>query len=96
MVFQHILWMYVCLRLLGSEPAVPLPGVTLFEYAATLEIQYCELRISAGASASREAREHAHDLIRMLGLPQAAEPLPPSLLPLLLRHPAKFAISCTT
>ena len=93
MVFQHILWMYVCLRLLGSEPALPPPGVTLFEYAASLEIQYCQLRISAGAAASREARELTDNLIHMLGLPQAAEPLPPSLLPLLLRHAAKFAIS---
>ena len=55
MAFQHILWMYVCLRLLGSEPVVPSPGVALFEYAATLEMQYCELRISAGAAASRQA-----------------------------------------
>jgi hypothetical protein len=93
MVFQHILWMYVCLRLLGSEPAFPLPGVTLFEYAATLEIQYCELRISAGAAARREARELTHNLIHVLGLPQAAEPLPPSLLPVLLRYPTGFPTS---
>ena len=88
MGFQHILWMYVCLRLLGREPAVPLPGVTLFEYAASLEIQYCRLRICAGAAASLQARELTHNLIHMLGLPQAAEPLPPCLLPLLLRHVA--------
>lgn len=90
MIFQHILWMYVCLRLLGSEPVAPSPGVTLLEYAATLEIQYCRLRISTGAAASLSARELTHNLIHMLGLPQAAEPLPSSLMPLLLRHPIKL------
>ena len=57
MVFEHILWMFVCLRLLGSEPAAPCVGMTLFAYAAELEIQYCRLWISAGAAASSEARE---------------------------------------
>ena len=88
MVFEHILWMFVCLRLLGSEPAAPSPGTTLFAYAAELEIQYCRLRISAGAAASSEARELTRDLIGILGLPQAAEPLPPTLLPLLCRNAA--------
>ncbi len=85
MVFEHILWMFVCLRLLGSEPAAPTPDVTLCEYAAELELQYFRLRISAGAAASRQARELTRNLIGILGLPQAAEPLPPSLLPLLFR-----------
>jgi len=29
MVFKHILWMFVCLRLLGSEPSAPSSGLTL-------------------------------------------------------------------
>ena len=83
MVFEHILWMFACLRLLGSEPVNPSPGMTVFAYAAELELQYCRLRVSAGAAASSEARELTRDLVGILGLPQAAEPLPPSLLPLL-------------
>ena len=88
MVFEHILWLFVCLRLMGSEPAAPSPGMTVFAYAAELEIQYCRLRSSAGTVASRQARELTRDLIGILGLPQAAEPLPPSLLPLLFRDDA--------
>ncbi len=79
MVFEHILWMVVCLRLLGSEPAAPSPGMTLFAYAAELELQYCRLRSSAGTVASREAGELTRDLVGILGLPHTAEPLPPSL-----------------
>ncbi|HET9100687.1 MAG TPA: hypothetical protein VFN62_09875 [Acidobacteriaceae bacterium] len=89
MVFKHILWMFVCLRLLGAEPAVPRLGDSLVQYAATLEIEYCRRRVTAGSTACREAGELAGHLIRLLGLPQAAEPLPPTLLPLLLRHSAK-------
>ena len=88
MVFDHILWMFVCLRLLGSEPTAPSPGITLFAYAAELELQYCRLRSSAGAANSLQARELTRKLIGILGLPQAAEPLPPSLLPLLFRDAA--------
>ncbi len=65
------------------EPADPSPGMTLFAYAAELELQYCRLRVSGGAAASSEARELTRDLIGILGLPQVAEPLPPTLLPLL-------------
>jgi hypothetical protein len=80
----------VDVRLLGNEPASPSPGMTLFAYAAELEIQYCRLRVSTGADASREARELTLDLIGILGLPQAAEPLPPSLLPSLFPDAAKL------
>ncbi len=88
MVFDHIIWMLICLRLLGVEPAVPKPGDSLIQYAAALEIEYCQLRITAGPVACREAGELARLLIRMLGLPQAAAPLPPTLLPLLLQSSA--------
>ncbi len=88
MVFEHILWMFVCLRLLGCEPTAPSPGMTVFAYATELELQYCRLRISAGAAASSEARELTRDLIGILALPQAAERLPPTLLPLLCRDAA--------
>ncbi|MGB8480287.1 MAG: hypothetical protein WCE63_15855 [Acidobacteriaceae bacterium] len=43
MVFDHALWMFVCLRLLGGEPAAP--GDTLVQYATELEIEYCRLRL---------------------------------------------------
>ena len=85
MVFDHILWMFICLRLLGAEPAVPKHGDSLVQYATTLEIEYCQMRITAGPAACREAGELARFLIRMLGLPLAAAPLPPTLLPLLLQ-----------
>jgi hypothetical protein len=88
MVLEHILWMFVCLRLLGGEPAGPSPGMTLSAYAAELELQYCRLRVSAGTATSSQARELTRDLIGTFGLPQAAEPLPPSLLPLLFRDAA--------
>ena len=52
MVFEHILWMFVCLRLLGCEPAAPSPGMTLFAYAAELEIQHCRLCVLVGAAAT--------------------------------------------
>ena len=88
MVFEHILWMFVCLRLLGSEPPSPSPGMTVFAYAAELEFQYCQICDSVGVAARREARELTRDLIGILALPQAAEPLPPTLLPLLCRDAA--------
>jgi len=88
MLFEHILWMFMCLRLLGGEPANPSPGMTVLAYAAQLELQYCRLRISAGVVASSEATELTRDLIGIVGLLEAAEPLPPSLLPLLFRDAA--------
>jgi len=88
MVFEHILWMFVYLRLLGSEPITPSSGTTLCEYAAELEVQYCRLCVFVGPAASHRARELTNDLIRTLGLPQVAEPLPPNLLPLLFRDAA--------
>ena len=66
MVFEHILWMFVCLRLLGSESADPSPGMTLFAYAAELELQYCRRRISAGAAANSEAWKLTRNLIGIL------------------------------
>jgi len=54
--------------------------MTLFAYAAGLEIQYCQLCVSVGAAASRQARELTRDFIGIVGLPQVAEPLPPNLL----------------
>lgn len=88
MVFDHILWMFICLRLLGAEPSTPIPGDSLVHYAVALEIEYSQLRITAGAAACNEAGELARFLIHMLGLPQAAAPLPPALLPLLLQASA--------
>lgn len=88
MVLKHILWMFVCLRLLGSEPAAPSPGLTLFAYAVELELQYCRVHVSVDVATSLQARELTRDLIGILGLPQAAERLPPRLLPLLFRDAA--------
>ena len=59
MVFDHILWMFICLRLMGGDPPTPSPEDSLVQYAAALEIEYCQLRISAGTTACREAGELA-------------------------------------
>lgn len=55
MVFERILWMFVCLRLLGIEPDAPSHSMTLSAYAAELEIQYCQLCVSVGEAAIQES-----------------------------------------
>jgi hypothetical protein len=87
MVQKHVLSMVVSMRLLGRELPPPTRGDTLFSYAAKLEVQYCQARLAAGPMASQQARELSRALVRLLGLPQAAGPLPPALLALLVRHP---------
>lgn len=86
MVYEHVLWMLVCLRLLGSELLPLAHGDTLLSYAARLEVQYCRARLAAGPVASQQAQELTRALIHFLGVPQAAGSLPPALLALLLRH----------
>ena len=85
-VFQQVLWMFVNIRLLGREPRLPQDQESLIHYAAALEIQYSRICRHLGTVRRREAAEIAWGIIGLLGLAQAAEPLPPRLLGLIERH----------
>ena len=85
-VTQQILWMLLNIRLLGKKPRLPRSQESLIHYAAALEIQYCRICTSLGRVRRREATDIAWGIIGLLGLTQAAEPLPPRLLGLLDRH----------
>jgi hypothetical protein len=83
LVFQRILWIMVCLRTAGEQPALPIPGETLIRYAARLDRQFARINVNCSAVSVQETRRTAQFLIRWLGLKQAAEPLPSGLLSLL-------------
>ena len=85
-VFQQVLWMLVNLRLLGCEPRSPRNRESLTHYAAALEIQHSRICGHLGRVRRRETADIAWGIIGLLGLTQAAEPLPPRLLGLLERH----------
>jgi hypothetical protein len=63
-----------------------MPRESLINYAAVLEIQYSRICVQLGTARRREAVTIAGKIIALLGLTQAAEPLPPKLLSLLDRH----------
>ena len=85
-VFQQVLWMFVNIRLLGKEPRLPRSQETLIHYAAALEVQHCQISARLGVTRRRQAVATARRIIGLLGLTEAAEPLPPLLLVLLERH----------
>jgi hypothetical protein len=85
-VFQQILWMFVNIRLLGREPRSPRNRESLIHYAAVLEIQYSRICVDLGTARHREVATIAGRIIALLGLTQAAEPLPPRILSLFDRH----------
>lgn len=85
-VYQQVLWMFVNIRLLGRQPRSPLSRDSLTHYAAALEIQYSRICEHLGTARRHEATAIAWKIIGLLGLIQAAEPLPPLLLVLLERH----------
>ena len=85
-VFQQVLWMFVNIRLLSREPRLPLNQESLIHYAAALEIQYSRIWVQLGTARRREVATIAGGIVALLGLTQAAEPLPPKLLGLLARH----------
>lgn len=84
--FQQVLSMIVNIRLLGRQPRLPSSGESLIHYAAALEIQYSRICTHLGTARRREVATIASGIIALLGLTQAAEPLPPKLLGLLARH----------
>jgi hypothetical protein len=79
-LFQQVLWMTVNIRVLGKEPASPLYGRSLIQYAATLQLQYSRICAQVGSSRRREGLIVANGIIQLLGLIEAAEPLPRHLL----------------
>ena len=85
-VFQQVLWMLINIRLLGRPPKLPTSRESLIHYAAVLEIQYSRICAHLGTARRREAVTIAGKITALLGLTQAAEPLPPRLLGLLERH----------
>jgi hypothetical protein len=78
--------MLVNMRLLGRQPRLPLSGECLIQYAAALEIQYSRICTHLGTRRRREASAIASRIIDLLGLIEAAEPLPPRLFVMLERQ----------
>ena len=85
-VFQQVLWMFVNIRMLGKQPRLPLPRESLIQYAVALELQYSRICMSVGTARRREAAAIAWRIVGLLGLTEAAEPLPRRLLILLERQ----------
>jgi len=85
-VFKQILWMIVTIRLLGNKPKLPSCRESLVEYAAVLEIQYSRICANVGVARHRESAVMARGIVGLLGLIEAAEPLPSLLLVLRERH----------
>jgi hypothetical protein len=85
-VFQQVLWMFVNIRVLGKQPRLPLPRESLIQYAVALELQYSRICMRVGTARRREAVAVAGRIVGLLGLTEAAEPLPPRLLVLLERQ----------
>jgi hypothetical protein len=85
-VFQQVLWMFVNIRVLGKQPRLPLHQESLIQYAVALELQYSRMCMRAGTARRREAADIAWRIVGLLGLIEAAEPLPRRLLILLERQ----------
>jgi hypothetical protein len=85
-VFQQVLWMLVNIRVLGKQPRLPAQGDDLIRYAAVLELQYGRICAQLGIARRRQMATISWRFIGLLGLTEAAEPLPPRLLVLLERH----------
>jgi hypothetical protein len=85
-VFQQVLWMLVNIRVLGKQPRLPLPRESLIQYAVALELQYSRICMRVGTVRRREAAAIAWRIVGLLGLTEAAEPLPRRLLVLLERQ----------
>jgi hypothetical protein len=85
-VFQQVLWMFVNIRMLGKQPRLPLPRESLIQYAVALELQYSRICMKVGTTRRREAAAIAWQIVGLLGLTEAAEPLPRRLLVLLERQ----------
>ena len=84
-VFQQVLWLFVNIRMLGGEPEAPPQFETLTDYAVALRIQYWAICRKSGFRKCCEAENLSRGIIQLLGLVDAARPLPPRLLTLAAR-----------
>jgi hypothetical protein len=85
-LYQKILWTFVKIRVLEQQPREPSPRENLFCYAVSLELQYSRICSRLGQARRRDASDTARQIVDLLGLTTAAEPLPRYLLVLLQRH----------
>ena len=90
-MYQQVLWMLINICLLGRQPKLPQCRESLIHYAAALEIQYSLVCTHLCPARRREAVAIAWRIVGLLGLTEAAKPLPPRLLVLLQRHRKKRA-----
>jgi hypothetical protein len=81
-VFQQVLWLFVNIRMLGREPEAPLQFETLTDYTVALRGQYWAICRQSGFKKCCEAEALSRAIIKLLGLVDAARPLPPRLLTL--------------
>ena len=81
-VFQQVLWLFVNIRMLGGEPEAPLQFETLIDYTVALRVQYWAICRQSGFKKCCEAEALSRRIIQLLGLVDAARPLPPRLLTL--------------
>ena len=78
-LFRYILQTIVFLRTAREEPLPPQPSDTLLSYAARLHRQFQHAGARAGRATHQDTHRIARFLILWLGLREAAEPLPASL-----------------
>jgi hypothetical protein len=71
--------------MLGGEPEMPLQSETLIDYTVALRVQYWAICRQSGFKKYYEAEALSRRIIRLLGLVDAARPLPPRLLTLATR-----------
>ncbi|MDP9050325.1 MAG: hypothetical protein M3O31_06300 [Acidobacteriota bacterium] len=81
-VFQQVLWLFINIRMLGGEPEAPLQFETLTDYTVALRVQYWAISRQSGFKECCEAEALSRRIIQLLGLVDAARPLPPRLLTL--------------
>jgi hypothetical protein len=68
--------------MLGGEPEAPLQFETLIDYTVALRVQYWAICRQSGFKKCCEAEALSRRIIQLLGLIDAAQPLPPRLLTL--------------
>jgi hypothetical protein len=98
-VLQQVLWLFVNIRMLGGEPEAPLHIETLIDYTVALRVQYWAICRQSGFKKGCEAEALSRRIIQLLGLVDAARPLPARLLTLAagsfdhLRGPVPTSVS---
>jgi hypothetical protein len=81
-VLQQVLWLFVNIRMFGGEPEAPLQFETLTDYTVALRVQYWAICRQSGFKKCCESEALSRGIIQLVGLVDAARPLPPRLLTL--------------